>query len=675
MIERLVTHPERNARQSLKAVIERARHGCAAFGMDLEWARAAWDVTKHCPPPANKARSKSILYFTTHEGGTSKSLEGRMPLAEPFGSMIKAMIRLKQDGSPQTMDPHARIINAARDLDIELRHRNGDPCLLLNEDFNAAAARVMKRASGKTRYRLGTCLQEIAEFIDRHGITPTRLDWRNPIKRETNTRDRTTAQAEQARQRSLPEDEVLDALAAVWNVVEEPGDVIRMGGVTLLHCAPWRIVEELGITAACERREFKEDERGVVLDRHGQPIERYGIAYWKEKSGEPDVKWIPTVMVDTAERAISRIQEATAEPRQLARWLHEHPGRAWLPGEDLGADQLYSTADVARMFCLASASKGLAWLNSRQVPLEMTEITQSIGKHTMRKHRKVVRREDLEAALLREMPVLPEHAREAPLHERLFIVHANTFHANKATNPCLLELVTDQHMSDFLGGRGVVKSGFERLLERPDLSARTHQFRHWLNTLAQGGGVEQALIARWSGRDDIEQNGEYDHLTATEIGEAVRDMLAEGKVIGALADAHEALPPVDRADFRETVIETAHVTDIGFCLQNWNTSPCPEFGSCGDCRACAIVKGDRKAMERTEALREDNAWVAASLRAEMDEETLGASNHYKAATDMAAALDRIQAIHNDPNIPDGTIVQPNPTSPVHYGGPKFEEAA
>ncbi|OYX04614.1 MAG: hypothetical protein B7Z15_17480, partial [Rhizobiales bacterium 32-66-8] len=110
MIERLVTHPERNARQSLAAVIERARHRCAAFGMDLDWSQAAWDVTKHCPPPANKARSRSVLYFTTHEGGTSKSLDGRTPLAEPFGSMIKAMIRLKQDGSPQTMDPHARII-------------------------------------------------------------------------------------------------------------------------------------------------------------------------------------------------------------------------------------------------------------------------------------------------------------------------------------------------------------------------------------------------------------------------------------------------------------------------------------------------------------------------------------------------------------------------------------
>lgn len=672
MIERLVTHPERNARQSLAAVVERARHECAAFGTELNWSSAAWDVTRHCPPPANKARSRSMLYFTTHEGGTSKSLNGRTPLSEPFGSMIKAMIRLKQDGSPQTMDPHARIINAARDLDIELRDRNGDPCLLLNEDFNAAAARVMKRATGKTRYRLGTCLQEIAEFVDRHGITPTRLDWRNSIKRETNSRDRTTAQAEQARQRNLPQDDVLDALAAVWNVVEETGDVVRMGAVTLLHCAPWRIVEELGITANCERTEFKENERGVVLDRHGNPIERYGIAYWKEKSGEPDVKWIPTVMVDTAKRAISRVQEVTAKPRQLARWLHEHAGRAWLPGQDEGPDQRYSTADVARMFCLASASQGLAWLNLRQVPLETIEISQAFGNATIRKERKFVRRGDLEAALLREMPVLPDHAREAPLHERLFIVYANTFHAKKATNPCLLELVNDQHIGDFLGGREVVKSGFERLLERPDLSARTHQFRHWLNTLAQAGGVEQALIARWSGRDDIEQNGEYDHLTATEIGEVVRDMLAEGRVLGALADAHEALPPVDRQDFRNTVIETAHVTDIGFCLQNWNTSPCPEFGSCSDCRASAIVKGDKKAMERTAELREENAWVVASLRTEMDEETLGASNHYKAATDMVAALERIQAIHNDDTIPDGSIVQPNPTSPVHYGGPVFE---
>lgn len=151
--------------------------------------------------------------------------------------------------------------------------------------------------------------------------------------------------------------------------------------------------------------------------------------------------------------------------------------------------------------------------------------------------------------------------------------------------------------------------------------------------------------------------------------------MAAGKVFGALADAHVALPPSERAGFRDAVLETVHVTDIGFCLQNWNTSPCPEFGACATCGANAVVKGNAKQKERAVQLRVDTAWGVERCRAEMDEETLGASNHYKAASDMLTALDRILAIHEDAEIPDGTIVQPFATSPVHYGGRRFEESA
>ena len=88
MIERLVTIPERTARSALAEVIRRARHDCAAFGSDLAYDDPVWDVTASCPRPSNKSQTAAKIYYTTHEGGTSKSMKGRTALGEPFGAFV-----------------------------------------------------------------------------------------------------------------------------------------------------------------------------------------------------------------------------------------------------------------------------------------------------------------------------------------------------------------------------------------------------------------------------------------------------------------------------------------------------------------------------------------------------------------------------------------------------------
>lgn len=668
MFERIVTIPERNARSALEEVIKHARYNCAAFGSDLAFDEPVWDVTKSCPRPSNKSQTAARIYFTTHEGGTSKSMKGRIALGEPFGAFVKAIVRLKQDARPQTADPLITIVHAARDLGEELQSRNNDPCMLLAEDFDAAAKRIIERASGSKRYRLGAALEEIARVIDKHGVTPMRLDWKNPIKKTSNARDRTSDIAVTARADKIPETEVFVALAEIWQIIDNPSDAILMGCVVLLHCAPWRIIEVLRIAHDCEVEEQREGPDGPVFDRDGLPVMRYGIRYWREKSGDPDIKWIPTVMVDVAKSAIQRIRQATAGAHELANWLADNPGRAWLPADTpSAADHALTTNDVQHVLGFSSPSAALQWLNANGVPLsDQQYVLPQFGAKT----RRVVARRDLEAALLRIMPSVAPGPAEAPLHKRLFVSFVNQHHAKRATIPCLLEITSDQQIRDFLGGRRedgktVIESGFSRLLNRPDLSVRTHQFRHWLNTLAQSGGLEQQLIARWSGRDELAQNAEYDHLTPTELATIVREPLAKGMAIGALADIHAKRDPIERGSFRDVIVATAHVTEIGFCIHDWNTAPCPEFGACSTCASFVFIKGDSKHRGRIEAMRAETAWVLARLEVQMDEGTRGASSHYRTMRVKLDSLDRILEFHNDPSIPDGMLIQPNSSSPIH----------
>lgn len=670
-LERLVTGPERKAREKIEAFIAVARHDCAAYGTDLDWDRPDWDVTAFCPKPVAKAGQRSVLYFTTHFNGTAKSMVGRTALQEPFASFMKALIRRKQDGKAQGMDAPSRIINAGRDLYDILADRNYDPVRLIHADFAEAAIKAQARATGATPYRLGCALQEIATIIDRHGLSKTRIDWCNPLKKQTNTMSRISKPAEQAREKKLPDPEVLDEIARLSHRVTPPADIVRMAAIKLFHCAPWRIGEELALGDNCEVEDSKVDARGPVLDDEGKPVVRYGLRYWKEKSTDADIKWIPSVMEDTARKAIADVLEHTQGPRELAKWLEEHPDRAWLPGPDLGPDQLYSKADVAEMFGMGRNHKaGRQWLASRHLLQE--------GVRDQK-----VRRDDLEVALLAEMVEITDDRRNLKLSQHLFLVYKNFYHAERATNPCLLTLTSDQHVSDFLSGRtssrGSTQSVFERLGSPPaadgtPMRMNSHQFRHWLNTLGQAGGLDQALIARWSGRDDIKQNSEYDHLTGLELAERFRGKMESGEVQGALADLHNRKDPKDRADFRDTLLATGHVTEIGLCDLDWTSSSCPEFQSCETCEFCLVEKGNEGSKERTEHRLADHKWLLKRAEAEADEGTIGASNHVHALTETIAGCERILAIHEDEAIPAGTLVQPTRTSPDHFAGPAIGDA-
>lgn len=669
MAERLVTRPERNALERLEVFIAEARYDCAAFGSSLEWDRADWDVTTHCPRPVSKAAQKAVLYFTTHANGEAKSIEGRVPMAEPFASFIKALIRRKQDSRPQGDGPLSRIINAARDLHDQLGDRGHDPVRLTHADFAAAVVAVQKRSSPTTAYRLGCALQTIADTIDRHGLSASRLNWRNPLKRQTNALSRISKHANDARESKLPTSDVLDELARLSHLVTDPSDVVCMSVIKLLHCAPWRIGEVLALHADCEVEEQKADENGDVFDQNGKPVMRYGLRYWKEKSSDSDVKWIPTVMVDVARSAIADIRRHTEPARELARWLEEHPDRAWLPGPDLGPWQTYTKVEVAEMFGMGPCAKsGRQWLMLRGID--------ATGRNVR------ISRLDLEQALLNEVVRVADDRRGMKLSEHLLLVHLNFHHSRKATNPCLLSLTRDQHLADFLGGRrstrGRTLSVFEKFESPPQQDGSTmgmtsHQFRHWLNTLAQAGGLDQALVARWSGRDDIQQNSEYDHLTGLEIAERFRGMMDEGKIQGALADLHDRKEPADRASFRDTVLATAHVTDIGLCDLDWISSTCPEFQACEACEFCLVEKGNEDSKLRTERRLADNRWLLERVQAEVEDDTIGASNHRNALQQSIAGCERILAVHQDPDIPDGTLVQPTTASPRHFDGPGLED--
>ena len=141
-----------------------------------------------------------------------------------------------------------------------------------------------------------------------------------------------------------------------------------------------------------------------------------------------------------------------------------------------------------------------------------------------------------------------------------------------------------------------------------------------------------------------------------------------------MAETHEMLHPLYRPAFRDTAIATAHTTDLGLCVTDWSLAPCPDHGSCARCSEHLIVKGDPKEKAAAEKLLNEHEWFLADAVREAEEDTYGASNYVAHHRSMVEGLRRILAVHNDPDIPDGTLVQLNTGMPPRLVNRALEEA-
>lgn len=636
---------QRDAAANLEAMVARARDEIGAFGADLAFDTPVWSLPSGYRASASQRWVN--LYFSTHDGGTSKDMTGRTPLAEPFASFLKAVVRLREEAKPKRAQNHGVMVRAGRYLHDTLAARGHDPAMLLPQDFVDAAQAAKDREAPSSRYRIGLFLEELADWVNRYNVAKVRIDFVNPFPRVAHADTRIGKEADERRERMLPSDAALDALARIANLATEPADVLRMRCVELLLCGGWRINELLTVPADCEVWEPVFLNGEPVVGPDGEQTRRYGIRYFAEKGGDPGIKWIPTAMIDVARRAIADIRRVTEAARGVASWNAANPGRAWLPDgwRGLARDTAVTAADIEAMFGL---SDGASFLRKRNAPrLPDGRLVTTIGA--------------LEAALLAATPRVKIGEAEVAPSWFLFVAPLNWAHRQRGVIPAVVGLVQDQQISDLMVGRAGVASIFERFgFREPDGSPiliRSHQFRHLLNTLAQQGGMGQMEIARWSGRKDVGQNAAYDHTSGIELAERARDMLAAGKVAGAIAEAHDRLPPVRREEFRKAQFATAHTTDLGMCVNDWSLTPCMEHGSCAACSQHLVVKGNGDHRGRAAELLGEHEFLLAAAETEAADETYGASNYIAHNRRMRDAMKAVLAVHDDPEIADGTLVQ------------------
>lgn len=637
-----VARAELEAQENLANFIRICRDRLTVFGPSLCFDDNTWDVTAALEVKAKNGAVRMVF----NSWRTTKGKEA-VPLGEPFLSFAKAYMRYQHAMRP-TISIGSRMA-ALRSLHEALSENGGpaNPTLSSPEKFDRAVQLMQEKLSGTAAYKAAGQLEMIARFLVKNHLLAVPIPWRNPVRRPRDT-VRVGKEFDEERRAKLLSPAALKALATAFRLATEPVDILVSSVAAILCCMPDRINEVLHLKADCEI-EQKIPSTGEVA---------YGLRWYPSKGAEPMVKWVVASMTDVLQEAIGKIRKQTNQARAVARWCEDHPGQLYLPHEleHLRSRKLLTMAELADVLFREPVSRSAAQIWCRTRGIRTAKVA---GKS-------LVAFTDVETAVWPLQPrgfPIANTERGLKYSDALCLVLRNTLHPQRATYRGVVELLDHGGINSRLGARRTsgIASIFDKLgLTEDDGSAvrvTTHQFRHYLNTVAQMGGLSQLDIAKWSGRADVNHNMVYDHQSDRDVLALVRDVVGDERRIFGPSPRLSGAVPISRSQFAQLKVPTAHTTEFGYCIHDFAMLPCQLHLDCVNCDEQVCIKGD--------AIREAN------IRRHRDETQLlldraktagkkGYAGSGRWIDHQQAALIRLEQlcqILDDPAVPTGAVIQ------------------
>lgn len=639
--------PELSVEENTKGFIRSARFELTTFGAGLKFDDNVWDISDHVYLKGKEASKLRINFFAF-----SAVESAQVPLKEPFLSFAKAYFRYLYALRPTKL-LHGRLSALkAVGLALDHEHGSGEIALLSARTLDSAARILQRRYSDKVAYRGGRELERMAAFLSEGRLTVRPIRWTNTLSRPSDT-DRVGKQFDQRRAARLPSKAALTALPELFRLAESPVDLIVTSVAAILLSAPSRISEVLALPVNCEVAQEVQDKT------------TYRLRWWPSKNADPMLKPIYSGMTQVVKEALERLRRTSSPAHSIAAWYEANPDKLFLPK---GAGHLRSRtwitlADVTQ---ITGIENSWQWCMRNDIELIRR------GK-TM-----LVRFGAVERNILRLLPRgFPILNKETGLRysEALLIVRKNELHPRRGLYLCMIDTISIGVVSFALGtleGRSIFgRFGFKE----PDgsrIGVTTHQFRHYLNTVAQMGGLSQLDIAKWSGRVDVRQNTAYDHVSSDEMLILIRNAVGDkSQMFGPLS-----MPPshrlISRDEFAQLKVPTAHTTELGFCIHDFTMTPCELHRDCINCEELVCIKGDSvRSSHIKRQLDEARLLLERAESASMDGH-YGADRwivHHRATV---ARLNQINAILDDPSVPIGafiTLAQPTTRASRRLGAP------
>ncbi|MNU78950.1 hypothetical protein D3C71_685530 [compost metagenome] len=613
-----------NCRKNLIDFVDMCRNQLTVFGANLNWGQDAW-------PGVGNFTKKDV---------PSRGYKPEHLLDSSIMDFAKAYVRYQQGHNPKKLKNEFKAI---RCIEQALLNKKGYADItLVDIDVMDAAGEVAKTYKA-TAYQAGLSLVHLVEFLNESQIIANPISWRNPFSKEMEIHS-TSEEGRQRRDEKMPPPGAMEAMAEMfYNDLQDPKDRFTTAIFALCLCAPSRISEVQDLPLNCLHYEN---------DSKGEP--RVGLRFYAGKGYESDIKWLPTVMVGVAEEAVRRLKELSAPGRALAQWYKENPDKFYRHADcpKVPDDQPLSTLQI----CEALGVKGGARPDNA-----VRSLLGSYEPYKALKSRKgQITLDFLNEFCKSKLPAgwpWKNKARHIEYVNALCCFRQHELRLDLSTSPVVVWTPGKSHFStDINYIDGQERSIWERYgykdVDGSPMHMVSHQIRHYLNTLANRGGLGQLDIAKWSGRKNIHQNATYNHMHDDEYVEMAREA-GVGGVLGKV----RTNAPVTYAGLEEIGEGIAHITDYGFCVHNFAMVPCPKHRDCLNCTEQVCVKGESVKLERLKAHRNGIQMQLAKSQNAEEQGVYGADRWTQHQLKTLERANQLIQILESPDVPDGTIVR------------------
>lgn len=639
--------------------INMAKNDLEIFGKDLLFDSNIWDITETNPGKQNTRQNIIFSNLECSKEFNKFTIDNLIPLKEPFLSFAKAYLRYKQGMEPvKSLIPLITSMRLLEQALIEMT-QTANPVNITTDVLNRAIAIGKENFTDAVVYRQGAFLQKVAQFISEKRISKIPIDWKNSAKRP-NDAQRVGKKADDRRNEKMPSKRALEALPEIFFKATEPKDILITSIIAILLGAPNRIGEVLLLQEYCE-----------VIQKSSDGKEQYGLSWYPEKGAEPMVKWIIPSMVDVVKKAINQIREQTKEARKVSKWYETNPKSLYLV-EELEYLRLKKTITSKEasliLFGIEDSRSIVSFYKTLGVKYNIENIKDDVYKRGPRR-RALVLFDDFEKAIINLLPKdFPYINKEKGFKysETLLIQRLYEYNYQKSTFLPVIDGFHIGFINDTLGGReGIFKfSIFEKFgYKEPDgstIKVTTHQFRHYLNTLAQKGGASQLDIAKWSGRKEINQNRAYDHVTADEMLLLVKNAVGNEDMLMSQLSNIEGIKKkvvISRDEYAQLKVRTAHKTDFGVCIHDFSMMPCQLHMDCLNCTEQVCIKGDKNSNERIRQRKIEVEEALEIAKKAQEEGHVGAHRWIKHQSIELEKLKQLCDIFDNDNVKDGTLIQ------------------
>lgn len=608
------------------------------FGQELNFESDEWNITAYVSS-RNKGTNNVNIKFTKFREPDSLNT-GYKDFAKAYFRYIFALRPLKNVAS---------ILLTLRLLEKALLQTksNGNVTLIDTEVLNTACSIAETTLGSESAYLTGVQLEKIHQFLIEHNLCVTPFKWLNHIKPPGRLLKRVGKDFDATRASKLPDKEALEALPKAFHLAQTDSDIIATSVGAILCSAPDRINEVLILPVLCEVNQPQKDKTTA-----------YGLRWWPAKGADPMIKWILPSMSGVVTTAIAKIKKATEQARLVAACYDKNANAIYLDPayESLRTQQYVNMRELESILWSDGYKKGraLKWCSWHKLDI------------TMMANKAHVLFTDVEKLVLAMLPKgFPFVSTEVNLRykDALFITLENQLHDTLSTYRCMVAPVSYHQINIRFGNResDSKKSMFTKLGLFGEggrkLSISTHQFRHYLNTLAQVGGLSQLDIAKWSGRKDIHQNQVYDHETSEQLITRIRNALVDTSDIFNTPTSKAKIIPIRRDEFARLVVPTAHTTEYGYCIHDYTMSPCTEHMACLKCQELVCVKGDSQKKDNLEKLLAEHTMLMDKAVQAVDEGLSGAEQWLTRHKKNVEHITQLVALLNNKDIPDGSVIQ------------------